>query len=232
MSDTTVYRPERLTRRGPLTEWGRLTAGLGFPLALLGILGAVPSFRHADPAFAGASVLDVYVPVLVLFSIGLFALTALPAGLTGDPAGGRARFAVAIGMSAVGTVAVLAAARTGYHVHLPRQPIGFLIALLLAAATLLATGVMIGRRARNTTVAQYAGTILLAVLMYFSGLFGPVAAMPAALRFPAEATPLGAAARAMQDAALGHWPSVVQLLTAAAWTVVTVFGAWRVSRPR
>jgi ABC-2 type transport system permease protein len=84
--------------------------------------------------------------------------------------------------------------------------------------------------APNALVAQYIGTPLLVALSYFAGLFQPIASMPAALRYLAEATPLGAAARAMQDAWLGHWPHPVQLVTLVVWAVATVAGAVRASR--
>ncbi|GAB1639968.1 ABC transporter permease [Krasilnikovia sp. MM14-A1259] len=220
---------------------GRLAAGIGIPLAVLGVLSRVPSFRQPDPTFGGASVLDVYLPTLIVFSIGLFALTALPTALAehrdrGAPGGWAAvltgRLAGTVAVSAAGTAALLAVASAGLGVPLPRQPAAFLVVLVPTVALLLGAGTLIGRLAPTPVAAQYIGTTLLAAMMFFAGLFGPVTAMHGVLRGLAEATPLGAATQAMQDAWQGRWPHLLPLVPLAAWTALAVIGAVRAFRSR
>jgi ABC-2 type transport system permease protein len=67
-------------------------------------------------------------------------------------------------------------------------------------------------------------------MMFTAGLWAPVQTMPHGLRTVVELTPGGAAARGMDQAALGHWPSAQFLLVLVAWTVVAAGGAARYFR--
>lgn len=59
-------------------ELGSLFYILLFPVVLLGILGAIPSFRENSTDLGGMSVVDLYVPVTVLLSMIMAALMAMP----------------------------------------------------------------------------------------------------------------------------------------------------------
>ena len=74
------------------------------------------------------------------------------------------------------------------------------------------------------------GAILFFPMMFFAGLWLPIAQMPAVLRHISHATPLGAAVQALQDSAQGHWPHTLQLLTLAAYAVVFGLAAIRLFR--
>ena len=74
------------------------------------------------------------------------------------------------------------------------------------------------------------GTILFFPMMFFAGLWLPIAQMPAVLRHISHATPLGAAVPALTAAAEGSWPTGLQLLTMAAWAVAFGLAAARFFR--
>ncbi|WP_262425531.1 ABC transporter permease [Brachybacterium sp. Z12] len=59
-------------------ELGSLFYILLFPVVLLSILGAIPSFREDSADLGGMSVVDLYVPVTVLLSMIMAALMAMP----------------------------------------------------------------------------------------------------------------------------------------------------------
>lgn len=56
--------------------------GLAFPSALLIVFGSIPSFSKPMASLGGYPTLDVYVPIVILFSIALISLIPMPMVLT------------------------------------------------------------------------------------------------------------------------------------------------------
>jgi ABC-2 type transport system permease protein len=224
-----------------------LAWGVGFPIVLLIIFGSIPSFRK--PVVKGVpdlSFLDAYVPVLIVFALAMLALSVLPSvlatyrekgilrRLATTPVGPSrmlaAQLIIAVGMTAVTLVAVLALARIAYHVPLPRQGLGFALSALLATLALVSIGLFFAAVASSGRAASAIGAIAFFPMMFFAGLWFPVAAWPAGLRDVSHATPLGAAVQALQDSWQGHWPQAVQLIVLAAYAVVFAVAAARLFR--
>jgi ABC-2 type transport system permease protein len=252
MSVTTIASP-RAFRRLAVTEFKLYLRervgpiwGLVFPLLLLVIFGSIPSFNRPDPDFGGQTELAVYVPILVAFVTAMSQLVALPMTLAGyrergvlrrlrtTPVGpGRvlaAQLVVNLVALAVTEALLLTVARVGYGVPLPRQFAGFVIAALFGAAALMAIGLFIAAVAPSARAAQAIGTILFFPMMFFAGLWLPIAQMPTVLRTISHGAPLGAAVQALQDAAQGDWPHPVQLVTMAAYALVFGLAATRLFR--
>jgi ABC-2 type transport system permease protein len=231
-----LYLRERV---GPI--WG-----VGFPLLLLIIFGSIPSFNRPNEDFGGLTELDVYVPVLLAFVTAMLSLIALPSTLANyrekgvlrrmrtTPVGPArvltAQLVVNVAALVVTVVLLLAVARFAYGVLLPKQFAGFVLAALLAAAALLAIGLFIAAIAPGGRAAQAIGTIVFFPMMFFAGLWLPIAQMPTVLRHISHAAPLGAAVQALQDAARGDWPHPIQLVTMAAYAVVFGLAAARLFR--
>jgi ABC-2 type transport system permease protein len=211
--------------------------GVGFPVVLLIIFGAIPGFRSpVSPKLPGVSILDAYVPILFAFVLAMLALNVVPPVLAGyrekgilrrlatTPVGpGRvlaAQLIINVSMSIVTLLVLLALARIAYHVPLPRQAGGFILALALAIAALFGLGMIIAAVATTGRMANAAGAILFFPLMFFSGLWLPIASMPAVLQHISHATPLGAAVQALTDAWQGNFPHPLQLITLAAYAIV------------
>jgi ABC-2 type transport system permease protein len=211
--------------------------GVGFPVVLLVIFGAIPGFRSpVSPDLPGVSILDAYVPILFAFVLAMLALNVVPPVLAGyrekgilrrlatTPVGpGRvlaAQLIINISMSVVTLAVLLALAKIAYHVPLPRQAGGFILALALAIAALFGLGMVIAAVATTGRMANAAGAILFFPLMFFSGLWLPIASMPAVLQHISHATPLGAAVQALTDAWQGTFPHPLQLITLAAYAIV------------
>jgi ABC-2 type transport system permease protein len=220
--------------------------GVGFPLLLLIIFGSIPAFKKPEEDFGGATTLAIYVPVLIAFTIAMLALSALPMVLAGyrekgilrrlrtTPMGPvrllTAQLAVNLAVTAVTVIVILVVARVAYGVALPEQLAGFVIAVVLAAAALLAVGLFVAATAGSGRAAQAIGTILFFPMMFFAGLWVPIAQMPRPLRYISHGTPLGAAVQALQKAAEGHWPQAQQLLVMVAYAVVFGLAAARLFR--
>ncbi len=259
MTATTVAAPA-VRRRSAMTQLimtelklftrGRAVAGLlagaGVPLLLLIIFGSIHSFNTPVRKYGGLTTLDVYVPILLVFAMGLLCLMAMPATLAGyrelgylrrlkaTPTGPVrvlvAELAVKLVVAAAIVIVLLAVARGGYGVAAPRQAGGFIVAGVVAAAALMATGLFISAVAPNAGLARGIGAIVFYLLMFFAGLWLPIPNMPAVLQHISHATPLGAAVPALQNATQGQWPTWLQLVTMAGYAVAFGLAAVRFFR--
>jgi ABC-2 type transport system permease protein len=209
--------------------------GLVFPVVLLVVLG-VAGPKKPEHALGGVKFIVVYTPVVLLLMLTVLSLSALPAALAsyrdkgylrrlsttpvGAPRLLAAQIVIDVALEAATALLILLVARFVFSVPLPREVGGFLLAILLTMAAMLAFGVLIAAVAPNQRVAAGIGSLLLFPLMFFAGLWVPQAEMGAGLRDVSRYTPLGAAAPAVQNALAGHWPGTVHLLVLAAYAVV------------
>ncbi|MGW1104352.1 ABC transporter permease [Streptomyces sp. NPDC002540] len=219
---------------------------LVFPTALLTILGLIPSFRDPDDALGGRRVIDLYVPVSVLLAMIMAGIGAMPPILTGyrergilrrmstTPVPPSALLTAQIalhGAAALGSAAlVMTVGRTVFGVRLPGQPFGYVLALLLATASVLGLGALLCALSRTTKGSSAIGTVANFVMMFTAGVWIPVQTMPDTLRRIVEVTPFGAASQALDRAASGGWPGWVQLGIMALWAAVVTGLATRLFR--
>ncbi|WP_445528888.1 ABC transporter permease [Streptomyces cyslabdanicus] len=235
-----VLRAEiRLFRREP----GAIFWILLFPVLLLVILGSIPSFRHADESFGGLRPIDAYAPIAVLLGLIVSGVQGLPQVLTGyrergilrrmsttpvRPAALLSTYMVVFGGAALASALLaLTVGRLAFDVALPRQPFGYLLALLLAVSASLALGSVVSALSRTTRIAGAIGSAALFPMMFCAGLWLPVQAMPDLLARIVGYTPFGAAAQALNQAAAGHWPGWSHLGVTAGWAVLLTAAASR-----
>ncbi|MFE2099854.1 MULTISPECIES: ABC transporter permease [unclassified Streptomyces] len=238
--NTAVLRTEfRLFRREP----GAVFWIFLFPTLLLVVLGSIPSFREADKSLGGLRPVDAYVPIAVLIALIMSGVQSLPQALTGHRERGilrrmrltpvRPSALLSAQMVVQGTVALASAllalvvGRLAFGVRLPEQPAGYLLALLLAAGAALALGSVVSALSRTTKIASAIGSAVFFPMMFCAGLWLPVQAMPHTLARVVQLTPFGAAARALGEAAAGHWPGWGHLGVLAAWTLLLTAAAAR-----
>ena len=238
--NTAVLRTElRLFRREP----GALFWILLFPTLLLVILGSIPGFRHHEADLGGLRTIDVYVPVAVLLGMIVGALQSMPQNLTGYRERGilrrmsatpvRPTALLAAQMVVYGTAALASAlcalivGRLAFDVRLPKQPGGYLLALLLAILAALALGAVVSALSRTTKIAGAIGSAVFFPMMFCAGVWIPVNSMPDVMARIVGYTPFGAAAEALNRAAAGNWPGWTHLGVLVAWTVLLTAGASR-----
>jgi ABC-2 type transport system permease protein len=141
-----------------------------------------------------------------------------------------AQLLVNLATAALSVTALLLVARYAFGVALPRRPGGYLLSLVLAALALLAIGLFVAAASPNGRAAGAVGVALFYVMMFFAGLFLPIAAMPPLLRHISRAAPLGAAVQALTDATEGSWPRPLQLITLVCYAAGFGAGAVRLFR--
>lgn len=241
---TAVLRTEaRLFGR----ELGSLFWIVGFPTALLCILGAIPSFREAGEwSEDGLRVIDVYVPIVILLSMIMAAIMAMPPVVFAYRDGGvlRRLRTTPVGPSAILTAqvllhagAVLASSVLAFAVGalvfdtpLPESWAGYLLAYLLALVAAFSIGAVVTALSPNGRVGTAIGTIVFFPMMFTAGVWLPVQAMPDVLRTVLDFTPLSAASEAMTDAMGGGFPDLQHLLVVAVWGAVLSLIAVRTFR--
>lgn len=238
--NTAVLRTElKLFRREP----GALFWILFFPTLLLVILGSIPGFRHHEADLGGLRTIDVYVPVAVLLGMIVGALQSMPQNLTGYRERGilrrmsatpvrptallSAQMVVYGAAALVSALLALIVGRLAFDVRLPKQPGGYLLALLLAILAALALGAVVSALSRTTKIAGAIGSAVFFPMMFCAGVWIPVNSMPDVMARIVGYTPFGAAAEALNRAAAGNWPGWTHLGVLVAWTVLLTAGASR-----
>ncbi|MDG5809310.1 ABC transporter permease [Streptomyces ossamyceticus] len=216
-----------------------------FPVALVVIIGSIPSSREVN-AEIGQRGIDYFTPVLVVLSFALTGLFITPTYLVSyrekgilrrlstTPVGPArvliAQLVVQATVAVATTVLVLGTAALLWDVKLPTHPGGFLLAFLLSVTAVLAIGLFLASLIKTSKAATGAGSVLFFPLMFFAGLYVPREQMPDAVNRIGDFTPLGASVMAFGDAAKGDWPSMTAVLVLAAYTAVFGVAAARLFR--
>jgi ABC-2 type transport system permease protein len=236
-----------------VSEWTQLRRepvsivwGLVIPVIAVAVLGAVPGTRKALDYYQGQSVVEHYVPIIVLVSLAMLGVNALPPVLATYRERGVLRRlfvtpakpswllgAVALihlGVAVLATGLILIVARTFYAVRLPGQPLAWSLAFALSAAAVLGLGMLVASAVPNAKVANGTGAVLFFPLMFLAGLWVPANSLPTWLHRISDYSPLGAAVRALTSAAAGSWPSVSAAATLATYAIVLPIVAVRFFR--
>ncbi|MFC9594626.1 ABC transporter permease [Streptomyces sp. NPDC056944] len=236
----TVLRTEvRLFGREP----GALFWVIISPTVLLVILGLIPSFREASEDLGGRRVIDVYVPVSVLFALIMSGLQAMPPVLAAYRERGilrrmsttpvrpgtllTAQLVLHGAAALVSSLLAITVGRLAFGVALPENLAGYALALLLAVAAALALGAAVCAVSRTQKIATAVGSAVFFPSMFTAGVWVPVQSMPDTLQRIVGFTPFGAASEALDAAASGGWPGWAALGVTALWTAVLTGAAVR-----
>jgi ABC-2 type transport system permease protein len=230
-----VLNEARLARRQPAS----LIGGIVLPVVLLVIFGAMPSFRQPAAELGGLTPLDVYVPILIVLSLGLLTLFGLPMPLATYRELGllrrlsttpvppwwllAAQGIVQLCVAVAAIVILLVTSVTVLGVLAPKSPGALMLSVALTAAALFPMGLLIAAVARTATGASVIGRLAFFPMIFFAGLWWPRELMPGVLQGVSDFTPLGAAVEAMQDSMQGQFPPAAPLLVLAAYALVFGF---------
>ena len=219
---------------------------VAFPAILVGILGSVPAFREPDKDLGGIRVIDLYVTISITLVIAMLALQLTPGVLATYRERGIlrrlgttpvhpamllvAQLLTSLLTALVSVALVIAIGRTIFAVPLPRQVVGFALALVLSAAALFAVGLLVAAIAPSGKAGNAIGVILFFPVMFFAGLWVPREAMPAVLQRIGDFTPLGAGEHALHNATIGAWPPAGTLAVLVGYVLVFGLAAARLFR--
>lgn len=217
-------------------EPGALFWVLVFPALLLIAFGLIPKYREVNPDLGGQRIIDFYVPSVVLVALITASLQSMPAALTGYRERGilrrmrttparpsnllAAQMVLNAAAAVAGAVLGVLIGRVVWDVPLPQHPLAYVVTLLLAALAGLAMGAVITAVSRTVKAAQAIGLSVFFPAMFTAGIYVPLQVLPDGLRTVIEFTPFGAAAQALNQAAVGDWPSWTHLLVLVVWAVV------------
>lgn len=239
----------KLVRDEFLLTWrtpNRQAIGLGVPLLLLLVLGSIPKLNQPERVLGGLSFIEVYIPTLIGFVIMTMGVLGLPGPLATYREQGilrrlsttpippvwllGAQLAVNVAFAVVGILILVIAAMARFGMAIPKSPGGFVLAILLTMVAIFAIGLLIAAVANGAPAAQTFGGIVFLPLMFFAGLWIPIAVLPVQIRDVSTWTPLGAAVKAVQDAMQTGFPPAGQLLVVVGYAVAAGYLAVRFFR--
>jgi len=209
-------------------------AAIALPTAILLIFGTLFSDGQPDPAFGGLRFIDVFVPSLVVISVGTLGIQTLPIRLATYREKGVlrrlsttpahplrllvAQLITYLVTAAVALVLLVIVARVAFDVPLPRDPIGYLVAVLLGTSSLFVVGLVLAAVAPSARVATAVAIPLFFGVMFLGGVYVPRVALPDILVRIGDFTPPGV--QGLQDAWMGVGPQLAPLVVMALITVV------------
>jgi ABC-2 type transport system permease protein len=216
-----------------------------FPIGLLIVIGSTTSSKPQKD-LGGAPFIDVYTPVMMVFTLTLLSMSAMPATLASyrdkgylkrlstTPVGAvrllAAQILLVLGLAACLVILILLVSHFAFNVPFPSDFAGFVLAVLLTAFAMSSLGLLVASLAPTARIAGAVGSILFFPLMFFAGLWVPQAEMGSTLRSISHYTPLGAAVPAIQNAITGSWPGTTHLIVLAVYTLILCRVALRLFR--
>jgi ABC-2 type transport system permease protein len=237
-----ILNEARLNWRRPVA----LIAGLALPVLLLVIFGELPAFHQPSQALGGLTAIDLYVPILTVFSLAMLALVGLPIPLASQRQLGvlrrlsttpvppswllAAQGLVQLLVAATGVLVIIVAGVYAFGAEAPKSPAGLAVSVALSIAGLFPIGLMIASVAQTANGASVIGRLVFFPLMFFAGLWLPREAMPGLLQGISDYTPLGAAVEAIQDSMQTGFPPVAPLLVLVGYALAFGFLARRFFR--
>ena len=225
-----IVTEARLVFREPIT-W---LAAIALPTVILLIFGSMFGPAKPDPALGGLRFIDVFVPSLVVITVGTLGIQTLPIRLATYREKGVlrrlsttpvhplrlliAQLAIYMITAVIALVLLVIVANVAYAVPLPVQPVYYVVAFLLGMASLFAIGLLVAALAPSSRVATAVAIPMFFVVMFLGGVYLPRVYLPDILVKIGDFTPPGV--QGLQDAWLGTVPQVAPLLGMGLLTVV------------
>jgi len=219
-----------LVFREPIT-W---LAAIALPTVILLIFGSIFGPSAPDPALGGLRFIDVFVPSLVVITVGTLGIQTLPIRLATYREKGvlrrlsttpahpvrllAAQLAIYLVLSVIALILLVIVANIAFDVPLPRQPIGYVVAFVLGMTSLFAIGLLVAAVAPSNRAATAIAIPMFFAVMFLGGVYLPRVYLPEALIRIGDFTPPGV--QGLQDAWMGTAPQLAPLLGMAVLTVL------------
>ncbi len=235
----------KVQARLALREPYALGAGIGLPTVLLVVFGFISKNVPGNVGGSGLTVIDLYVPTLVVISFIAIAIS-LPRTLVRDREIGwlrristtplhpsrllAAQLILDLVLAAVAIVILIAGGTAIFGAPLRVGIPFFILSLALALAEIFSLGLVVVALAPTQTAASVIGGVLFFVLLFLSGLWIQPVQVGGPLKEIMWYSPSGAAVRAILYSVFHTTPPATTLLTLAGYTLVFAFVAVRYFR--
>lgn len=234
-------------RRGPFAELlmveGRLAlrapyglgAGIVFPAVLLLLFGEIGIAVPGNVGNSGFTVLELYIPTIIVIAFTGIAVAALPIPLVRDRETGwlrrvsttpvgpsrvlAAQLVLNLVFALVGIVVVLLGSVVVFGTTLSAG-IYFVISTALAIVEIFLLGLVVAATAPSQTAQSALSGVLMFAMMFLSGLWVQPAQVGGPLQTIMYYSPSGAAARAMLDSVFGITPPLTAIATMVVYAVI------------
>lgn len=219
-----------------LREKVALIAVFGLPIALVIGFGMIPGFDKPQKGLSDQIGTEFIASVGVAIVLATLGLNGVPMVISQYRERGIlrrlgvtpvrpatlliAKLAVWAASAVASVIFLVAVARFGFHVPLPRELAWFLVSFLLAIAALFALGMLAAAVAPTSRAAIGIGWVLFFPSMLLGGIYFPTEEMSAEMRRVGEFTPLGSALHAVRDTWMGLHPSPLYLGIMAGYVIV------------
>jgi ABC-2 type transport system permease protein len=205
--------------------------GVLFPAALLLAVGMIPGMDK--PSEGGARFIDAWAPSLIVMSVTMLGLQAIPVYLASYREKGVlrrlattpvspvnilvAQLAINVGIAVVGTALLLVIGAAVFDIPGPKDPLGFLLTFVLGTGSVFGLGLLAAALARTSRSAGGIAMIAYLPIMFLGGVYLPRQFLPDVVQQIGKFTPPGV--QALQDAWTGAGPQPLQLAVLALFTI-------------
>jgi ABC-2 type transport system permease protein len=228
-----------------LREPYALGIGVGLPVILLVVFGFISKNVGGNVGGSGLTVIDLYVPTLVVISL-LSIATSLPTTLVRDREIGWLRristtpvhpsrllavqLVLDLVLGIVAMIIIIVGGTVIFGAPLSVSIPYFILSVVLAVAEIFALGLLIVALSGNQTAATVIRSVAFFALLFLSGLWLQPVEAGVPLRDIMWYSPAGAPTRAILYSVFHAEPPVTTLLTMAGYTIVFAFAAVRYFR--
>ncbi|HUY24994.1 MAG TPA: ABC transporter permease [Candidatus Saccharimonadales bacterium] len=228
-----------------LREPYALGPGVGIPVLLLVVFGFISKNVPGNVANTGLSVIDLYVPTLMVISFVAIAIS-LPTTIVRDREIGwlrristtpvhpsrllGAQLIVDVVLAAAAIVIIIVGGTVIFGAHLHVSVPFLILSIALAIAEIFSLGLVVVALVRTQIQAQFVGGVLFFALLFLAGLWVQPVDLSGPLQNVMWYSPSGAAARALLYSVFNSSPPLTTLLALAGYTIVFVFLATRYFR--
>jgi ABC-2 type transport system permease protein len=222
-----------------------LGLGLGMPTVLLVVFGLISRHAPANVSGTGLTVIDLYIPTLMVISIIAIAIS-LPNTLVRDREIGwlrristtpvhpsrllAAQLILNLVLAAAAVVILIVGGTAIFGAPLTVDVPLFILSLLLGIAEIFSLGLLVVAVARTQAVASALGGVLFFALLFLSGLWVQPVQVGAPLKIIMWYSPSGAAVRAILYSVFHQAPPLTTLLALVGYTLVFAYTAVRYFR--
>ena len=232
-------------RRGPFSELLRVEGklalrapyglGLGiiFPTVLLAVFGLIGSAAPGNVASTGFTILELYIPIIIVIEFFGVAIDALPSPLGRDRESGwlrrvsttpvgpsralAAQLVLNLAFALVGIVIVLLGSVVVFGATLA-VGVYFIFSTILALAEIFSLGLVVAAITPSQTAQQAISGALFFAMLFLSGLWYPAAEASGPLQTIMYYSPGGAAVNAMLGSVFGTGPPLTAVATMVVYT--------------